>query len=259
MSHGGDAVYVACSTLCFSQIPLTEALQTLREMHFQKVDLAIHEQGTQLKPSEVAIDGDRIAQQLRATNLFFSAFHVVIEAAPAEATAQLTAVARLARLTTTPLICVPAATLGSSFDDEIERLSTWSKLVACEGVILTVETNRHTLTADPLGAIELCRRVPGLGLTLDPSHYLVGPHRPETYDHVMKYVHHVRLRDTGASEAQFQVRIGQGQLEYGRLVSQLQRLKYRRSLTVDIHDCPAPGFPVEPEVRKLKYLLESLV
>ena len=56
-----------------------------------------------------------------------------------------------------------------------------------------------------------------------------------------------------------QVRVGQGQVEYGRIISQLSREHYERALTVDIHDQPAPDYPLEPEVRKLKFLLESMV
>ena len=55
------------------------------------------------------------------------------------------------------------------------------------------------------------------------------------------------------------MRIGQGDVEYGRIIAQLDRFRYDRALTVDVQDTPASPFPVEPEVRKLKYLLESLV
>ena len=53
--------------------------------------------------------------------------------------------------------------------------------------------------------------------------------------------------------------VGQGEVEYGRIISHLDRYHYDRALTVDIRDLPDSPFPVEPEVRKLKYLLESLV
>ena len=56
-----------------------------------------------------------------------------------------------------------------------------------------------------------------------------------------------------------EVRIGQGELEYGRVVTHLERCGYARCLTVDVRDVADSPFPVEPEVRKLKYLLESLV
>jgi hypothetical protein len=55
------------------------------------------------------------------------------------------------------------------------------------------------------------------------------------------------------------VRVGQGEVEYGRIVAQLARYHYERALTVDIRDIPDAAFAMEPEVRKLKYLLESLV
>ena len=58
---------------------------------------------------------------------------------------------------------------------------------------------------------------------------------------------------------QFQVRVGQGEIEYGRVIANLERCGYDRALTVDIRDVPDSPFPIDPEVRKLKYLLESLV
>ncbi len=70
---------------------------------------------------------------------------------------------------------------------------------------------------------------------------------------------HVHLRDTGKGPDQFQVRVGQGELEYGRIVSQLARYDYDRGLTVDIRETADMPYAMEPEVRKLKYLLESLV
>ena len=139
------------------------------------------------------------------------------------------------------------------------RLREWVKVAATEGVILTVETHGATITGDPLGAAELCRRVPGLFLTLDPSHYQVGPHGAVDHDALFPLVRHVRLRDTGKTPEHFQVRIGQGEIEYGRIIAQLERCRYDRGLTVDVRDVADNPFPVEPEVRKLKYLLESLV
>lgn len=252
-------MYVACSTLSFSKLPLEDALRTVREMRFTKADLAIHDDGPHLTPAEVAADSARVAQRLKAANLPLAAIHLCLgNLDPAEEKAQFRAVCRLARVSTVPLVTIPAAPLGSDFDAELRRLAELVKVAEMEGIILSVETNANTLTADPLGAAELCRRTPGLALTLDPSHYHVGPH-PANYDCLYAHVRHVRLRDTGNTPEQFQVRIGQGELEYGKIISQLDRFRYDRALTVDIRDVPDNPFPVEPEVRKLKYLLESLV
>jgi sugar phosphate isomerase/epimerase len=253
-------VYVACSTLCFSNHPLDDALRTIRDLHFAKADLAVHEGGPHLKPSDLAGDIGRVAQKLKAVNLPIAAFHAEFARPDGDETRmQLRGVCRLARVLTVPLISVPAAPTGSNFEAEVGRLHDWVKLARAEGVILTAETHSDTLTADPMGAVELCRRVPGLGLTLDPSHYLSGPNRPANYDPLFPYVRHVRLRDTGKKPDAFQVRIGQGEVEYGRIIAQLDRFRYDRALTVDVQDKPEVPFPVEPEVRKLKYLLESLV
>ena len=253
-------MFVACSTLSFSKLSLEDALRTVREMRFTKADLAIHDDGPHLTPAEVVADVGRIAQRLKAANLPRAAIHLSIGCPDEdEARAQFRAACRLARVSTVPLVTVPAASTGSDFDAEVRRLQAWVKVAETEGVILAVETHSTTITSDPIGAVELCRRVPGLALTLDPSHYLVGPHGPVEYDSLFKYVRHVRLRDTGKTSDQFQVRIGQGELEYGKIISQLDRVKYDWALTVDIRDVPDNAFPIEPEVRKLKYLLESLV
>jgi len=254
-------VFVACSTLCFGKQPLDKALRTIGDLRFAKVDLAIREDGPHLKPSEVAADVHHVAQWLKsACPLGLAAFHVKISAAhQAEHDRHLRAVCRLARLTAVPTISVPAPSIMEAAEQAAERVEAMVKLADDEGVILTLETTIGTITETPEAAVSMCDRVEGLGLTLDPSHYLVGPARGHSFDAVYPYVRHVRLRDTGATPNEFQVRVGQGQVDYGRVINQLERHRYDRLLTVDMRDVPDPTFPMEPEVRKLKYLLESLV
>jgi sugar phosphate isomerase/epimerase len=254
-------VYVACSTLCFSRYPLEDALRAIAELEFNKYDVAVHEHGGHLRPSEVAADVTRAAGRLRyGPGLAPSAFSVEIDAPDDEEyLRQFRAVCRLARISMVPVITVRAAPAGSDLDDEVNRLGRVARVADAEGVQLTVGTVMGTLTEDPEVAVALCQRVPGLGLTLDPSHYTAGPHQGKNYDQVYPYVRHVHLRDTGKGPNQFQVRVGQGEVEYGRIISQLARQHYERILTVAIRDTPEPAFPMEPEVRKLKYLLESLV
>jgi sugar phosphate isomerase/epimerase len=252
-------VYVACSTLCFGRKSLDEALHAIREMRYAKADLAVHDGGPHLTPSDIAADVGKVVTRLKAANLPLAALHVKMDPTAAETRDRFRVLCRFARLMTVPVLTVPAADAGGDFDADVKRLCEWTRVAESEGVILTVETHSATLTADPLAAAELCRRVRGLGLTLDPSHYFVGPHAPANFDPLIPFVRHVRLRDTGTGEGAFQVRVGQGEVEFGRIVAQLDRVGYDRALTVDIPDQPEGAFPVEPEVRKLKYLLESLV
>jgi sugar phosphate isomerase/epimerase len=251
-------VYVACSSLCFGRYPLAHALHTISELNFHKVDLALHEAGPHLKPSEVEADINRVAQMLRKANVAYAAFHVEIHAPDGDKYREtLRAVCRLGRLLAVPVVNIAAAPAGSDLAAEVTRLTALNRVAQAEGVILTIETHGKTLTADPAKAAELCRQVPALGLTLDPSHYVVGTHSAQDYDDLFPHVRHVRLRDTAPDR--LQVRVGQGQVEYGRIVSQLSRQRYDRALSVDIRDTPEPGYPMEPEVRKLKFLLESMV
>jgi sugar phosphate isomerase/epimerase len=254
-------VYVACSTQCFARYPLERALRIIGELEFSKLDVAIHEQGPHLRPSDVAADVGLAAQRIRiGPSLTPAAFSVEIEAPTwEEYQRQLKAICRLARLSTVSVIAMAAAPAGTGLDAEVKRLSILIQLAQAEGIVLAVVTRAGTLTENPDAAVELCQRVPGLGLALDPSHFIAGPHQGKSFDQVYPYVRHVHLRDTGRDPGQFQVRVGQGEIEYGRLVAQLNRYHYDRLLSVAIHDIADAPFAMEPEVRKLKYLLESLV
>ena len=254
-------VYVACSTLCFARFPLEKALRTIAELEFSKVDVAIHERGPHIKPSEVVKDITLAGQRIRIGPMLTpAAFNVEIEAAGLEDyKLQLKAICQLARQATVSVITIPAASSGCGVDAEVQRLTELVRMTNFEGIVLTVETRLGTLTENPDTAVELCKKVPGLGLTLDPSHFVAGANPDKSYDHVFPFVRHVHLRDTGRGQEHFQVRVGQGEIEYGRIIAQLARCGYDRLLTVEICDIPDAPFAMDTEVRKLKYLLESLV
>src|SRR6185312_16252888 len=117
-----------------------------------------------------------------------------------------------------PLVAMKAAEAGSDLDAEVKRLEHLVHVAAGDGIQVTVSTLIGTLTEDPEIALTLCERVKGLGLTLDPSHYIAGPHADKCHDALYPHVKHVHLRDTGRSPNQFQVRVGQGEVEYGRII-----------------------------------------
>jgi sugar phosphate isomerase/epimerase len=254
-------VYVACSTLSFSRRKLPQALEMMAELGFTKVEVAVHERGPHLKPSEVTGDLHALAQQLKmGPGLIPAAFDVAIEASdPDQYLDRLQAVCQLARIAAVPLITLSAAPNDSSLDAEVTRLKKFVAIGSHEGVIISIATRIGTLTEDPDVAMQLCQRVPGLALTLDPSHFIAGPHQAKNHEHLYAYVKHMHLRDTGRGPNQFQVRVGQGEVEYGRIISLLARYDYDRLLSIEIRDIPDAAFPMEPEVRKLKYLLESMV
>jgi len=252
-------VFVACSTECFTREPFESALRRIAELEFDKIDLAIVEGGAHLRPTEVAANPDAAAHRLRnGPSLTPSALSLDFGAPdPPDLRKRFEAMCRLAKPLTVAVLTIPAAPLGTPFDDEVKRLSVLSGVATREGLVLAVETHGKTLTADPAAAVELCKAVPGLGLTLDPSHYVQGGYKD--WDAVYPYVQNVHLRDTGKGPGEFQVRVGQGDIEYGRIVSLLERHGYDRCLTICILDGIENPFDPEVEVRKLKLLLESLL
>ncbi|MBY0231476.1 MAG: sugar phosphate isomerase/epimerase [Gemmataceae bacterium] len=250
-------MFVACSTLCFGRQPLEQALRSIATLQFGKYDMALLEHGCQLKPSEVAADVHAAAARLRVgPGLVPAAFTVGIDAPDeAEHHRQFKAVCRLARLCAVPVVTVKPASSDVPLEAEAARLAKLVRLADADGILVCAATLAGTHTATPQEAVRLCESVPGLCLTLDPSHWIAE----KGYDEVFPLVRHVHLRDTGRGPDQFQVRVGQGGIEYGRITAQLERCRYGLALSVDIRDIPDAPFAMEPEVRKLKYLLESLV
>jgi sugar phosphate isomerase/epimerase len=256
-------MFVACSTLCFARESLDGALRQIAELEFDKFELALTENGQHLKPSEAGDNPEAALQRVRGgPSLIPSALSLdfgTVDWSDPVTHARFDGLCRLAKALSVAVLTIDAAPIGTPVQDEINRLTRLVSSTMRQGLVLALLTHSDTLTADPKAAVELCQAVPGLVLTLDPSHFLQGPHRNVDFDIVFPYVHNVHLRDTGLAPGEFQVRIGQGQVDYARIITQLQRYGYNRALTVSIVDRIENPFNREVEIRKLKLLLETLI
>jgi sugar phosphate isomerase/epimerase len=249
-------VFVAASTRCFPDLPLSAAFQRLADLEYTAVEIVLHESGGHLKPSEILEDPERAVRVCRQTHrLDLVAYSVDIEAAGEDYYRQFAACCKLAKATKVVTITVRAAELGTPFNAEVERLRRLAELGAADSIVVGLLTETGRMTQDPDTAVVLCDNVKGLAIALDPSHYIWGPHQGASFEQVMKYTCHVRLRDT--NQEKFQVRVGQGQVEYGRLVTQLNKHNYTRALCVDME--PLPDADQLAEMRKMRLLLESLL
>jgi len=249
-------VFVAANSGCFSNLPLDAALRQLVDLEYSSVEIIIHESGGHIKPSEVLADLDRVVQLCRQTHrLTIAAFGVDMEAPYPEYYEQFAACCKLAKAVKVVTMAVRSAELGTPFNEEVERLRKMVAIAAGDGVRLGLINEIGRMTQDPDTAVVMCNSVKGLGITLDPSHFIAGPHAGGSFEQVMKYVYHVRLRDT--SKKELQVRVGKGEVEYGRLVNQLNKVRYDRALCVDI--LSMPDVDQLAEMRKMRLLLESLL
>jgi sugar phosphate isomerase/epimerase len=249
-------VLVAASTECFANLPLHEAIDRIIDLEYTSVEIDIHEQGNHLKPSEIAADMDAAIDACRRTHRAdVVSYSIQIDAQGEEHYRQFAACCKLAKATKVVTLTIPSAELGTPFNEEVEHLRKLVALAKSEGIRLGLKTQVGRLSEDPNTVVVLCDNVSGLGVTLDPSHYICNPHGSRNYNHLMKYTFHVHLRDT--TKSKLQVRIGQGEVEYGRLISLLGKVGYDRALSVhlkEIDDVDHLG-----EMRKMRLLLESLM
>lgn len=249
-------MFVAAASRCFADLPLEAALRQLVDLEYTCVEIMIHESGGHLKPSQVVADFERAVQICHQTHrLTPVAFSVDIEAPEPDYYRQFSACCKLAKASKVVTLTVRSAELGTPFNAEVERLRAAVSIASMDGVRVGLLTEVGRMTQNPDTAAVLCDSVKGMGITLDPSHYIYGPQGGTGFEQVIKHVYHLRLRDT--SREQLQVRVGQGEVEYGRLINRLNKVHYNRALCVDI--LPMPGVDQLAEMRKMRLLLESLI
>lgn len=247
---------VAASTECFSDLPLNEAIDRIVDLEYTSLEIDIHESGKHLRPSQVAADLESAVDACRQTHRAdVISYSLQIEAQGEEHYRQFTACCRLAKATKVVTLTIPSAELGTPFNEEVEHLRRLVAIAKLEGIRVGLKSQVGRLSEDPNTVVVLCDNVDGLGVTLDPSHYICNPHGPRNYNNLFRYTYHVHLRDT--SKTKLHVRIGQGEVEYGRLISLLGKTGYDRSLSVHIGQLEDVDHMAE--MRKMRLLLESLL
>lgn len=247
-------MFVAVSTRNFAELSFEDACAQIIDLEFDRIELWLDDRSRQLTVADLAADADAFATRYReATRLSPAAITLAHDITP-DALRGITKVSKQLRITQ---ITVPAADLGTPFNTEIERLRELSAVASRDGVRLSIRTQRGTLTEDPHTAVELCQAVPGVGITLDASHYLKTPSPERAIDLVMPYTYHVLLRDSTADS--LQVQVGLGELDYGRLITQLNRVNYTRALSIELLPDMLGELQRPLELRKMRMLLESLL
>ena len=248
-------MFVSASTECFPDISPQDVLEVLADLEYTAVELPIHESGRGLKPSEVHADLEH-GSASAATRIGSTSPRSTSSWPRARRTTSTSpSCCKLAKAIKVVTLVVPCSELGTPFNEEIERLRKLVEIASLEGAVVGLKTQIGCMTQDPDTAVVLCDNVKGLRLTLDPSHYITGPHQGGNIDKVMKYVQHVHLRDS--TKEKLQVRVGQGEIDYGKLIQQLEQVGYDRRSRV--HMTPLEGFDHRAEMRKMRLLLESLL
>jgi sugar phosphate isomerase/epimerase len=249
-------VFVSASTDCFPDLSFAAALDRIGGLEYTAVEIAMFEDREQFKPSYILANPEKSVELCRNTQrLDIVAFDTRIAATGEAHYEQFLAICRLAKAVKVVTITIPSAEVGTPFNEEVDHLRKLVDIATMQGVRVAMKSQIGRLSEDMDTVTVLCDNVKGLGLTLDPSVYIYGNAQGKPIDKLMKYTFSTQLRDTNKSA--FQVRVGQGDVEYGRLISQLQKVKYNRALSVNISE--VEGVDHSGELRKLRLLLESLL
>lgn len=249
-------MYIAASSRCFPKLSLDETMERLVDLEFSGIEIVIREDEGALKPSDIRDHFDQaVRQSLQSRRISPVAFFYDVDLDDPRYLDDFAICCKLAKATKVVTVCIRASELGTPFNEEVERLRKMVDIGLSEGIVVGVITERGRMTEDPDTIGVLCKSVEGLGVAIDPSHFVYQWPRPRDYDALLPRVCHVRLRDS--SREQLQVQIGQGIVEYGRLVIQLGKSGYQRALCVDI--LPQDGIDQNAELRKMRLLLESLL
>ncbi|MEW4487205.1 TIM barrel protein [Thalassoglobus sp. JC818] len=246
-------MYVAASTRCFGDLDYWQSLTLISDHEFDKVEIYLDETGA-LPPSKITADPNHFYHQMREkTRLAPIAFTLAHEI-PIEQFEKLCSLSKLMQVTQ---INVATSPVGTPFNSEIDRLKAMARAAATEGIRVGIRTEAGTLSADAHTAVELCQAVSGLGIAFDPS-YFVDPEKiDQIVDLVAKYTMHVFLRDS--TREQLQVQVGLGEVDYGRIISQLEKHRYSRALSVELLPNLMEQEQRTLELRKLRMLIDSLL
>ena len=245
---------VAASTRSLWDLPFGAACGQLQDLGFDKAEIWISNEFQQLSVADLMSGMESVVASFREASRLSPVAIFLEQEVTLDEFRQIVNFANILRIAQ---ITIQASPLGTPFNSEIDRLRERNHLCIEEGIRLSILTKTGLLTEDPHTAIELCQSVKSLGITLDPSYYTCTTRGAVDYDVVYPKVTHAHLRDT--SKTELQVPAGLGEIDYNRIIANLQKEGYDRTLCVDLLPNTMQGEERLLEMRKLRLLLESLL
>lgn len=251
---------VACSTFSFPEESLEQALRHIVELEFTKVDLGVGSQGPHVRIQELLQDMSAVIGRIRqGPTVGISGVTARLLSTGDDEAREVEAVAHLAKQLSTAIVTVNARPASVGLDAETARLQQLWKICDRQGVCLCVGTTIGSTTELIENARLLCERIPGLGLSLDPSCFISGSQPDGDWDSLFSFARQVVLRDSGRGMDRFQVAVGRGEIDYSKVVVSLAQCQFRGTMVVDFEPQFGSGIEIEAEARKLGRVLESLL
>lgn len=247
-------LFVAASTHCFPDVSFTRSMQKLAELEFHSAEVVVGYGQSDLKPEWLEQDLAVVARMC-VSQRQITPFAVFMDISADDQLYNdiFKRCVQLCQMLKTVTLVVKSSPVGSPYNEEFERLRMLTRFAFGSGIVLSLLTERESISGSVDSLLSLCNGLPELTVALDPSHFIYGYKKPVNYDLLIPKTSHVRLRDT--TEKEFQVQIGQGALEFNKLVAQLSKSGYRRALCIDLSALPNSN--PDSELRKMRLLVES--
>lgn len=250
----------ACSSLIQCRQPTEKALQTVAGLGYRWVDLSCLSWASHVSVPKLMEDFDKeagrveaalAASGLKAANLTFdSCYDRPFDRYEKE----FQAVVKLAVRLKTGLINIMAPSAKTDRNEVADRLKKLQAIAAEAGVILTLETHCNQITERPSDALWLCQQVPGLGLTLDPSHYYAGPNQGAGFESLYPFVRGTGFRAGGMTWKEIQLPWGQGPIDFAAIVRKLEAAGYKGFFVAEYIEGFNAVDPIEESRRFLQWL-----
>ena len=127
-------------------------------------------------------------------------------------------------------------------------------------VHLNIEACEPSIAQDPRQAADLCRDVPGLGLTLDYSHFIDPGYSQSEVEPLHPFARHFHARQAARNKRVESVE--KGSIDFERIVSLLKRDGYAGIIAVEYVECQTTrdcGVDVWKGTPRMKSELERLI
>jgi sugar phosphate isomerase/epimerase len=246
-------MHLSCSTLVFpvDRYPeLTDVIRRIKATGFFSVDLAAVHGWQNIDPAVLPSAGrewaDKLILVLEETGIAVSSLNAglsrsITDPSPEAQEVRLVefrALAELARALSCPNVTIQpgkkpeAGGVAEAVDLCRSRLAALAAVSEELGVGLSFEAHASSLLEDPEEALPVLRDLwPRVGLTFDPSHFVMRDIPTARMEPLLDYTAHVHVRN--ASSGNMQDTVENGSVDFEWLVQALRRRGYKGALTIE--------------------------
>lgn len=264
-------IRLSCSSTGFTHRDLADAVECISQLGFKHIDILALEGWAHINPSQLAKDAEPIVRQVRKLldehDLTVSGLNTGITTPLPRCTlplgeqeeAQFEGILRLAEAVGSPVVTLQPGSVDKElgFDQSLinagQALGELVKRAKDRGVRLAVELHGRSLIEQIQAAWVVAELAPGLGFTLDPSHFACMEIPLSRVSEIVSNVYHVHLRNGKAGD--FNVPLSEGNVDF---------LEFKRMLLEGGYDGYAAieyistrEITVTEDIMKLKTLWEK--